>query len=278
MAMTNRKRSRHTAFGKKQKRSKEMKKTIYLITLCLIIIFTFTACNKNSANTLDSSNTTVSYTTTDASSITTTTLTIPTTVIENTTFFEVTTLPTETTKTRPLSTTDVSQHSNTSTESKTINETISETVSHTTTEAAHHTQPKVVKTTPTFEGPTANELYTLELLNNEREKLGFPPLTFNYRLYNCAKLRATETKELLSHTRPNGEKFSTVLYDYGLSHNKCLGENIAYNYSNVESAVIALMDSPSHRKNILSEKYNSVSIGIEDLENGRFTMIQLFEG
>ncbi len=65
----------------------------------------------------------------------------------------------------------------------------------------------------------------LRLTNLERNRLGASSLTIDSHLDSGAKLRSQEIIESFSHTRPNGESFSTVVDGnvYGWSS---LGENI----------------------------------------------------
>lgn len=244
-----------------------MKNSIKLICVCLIMVLTFTACNTKSTTSVETTESTITYTTVTENTTTETTTESITEVTEQT----------ATTATTATATTEESSPE----ETKQVTKDTTQETSATTTTELQTTKPVEVlnaKSMPTFEGPTADELYTLELINAEREKVGLPALTFNYKLYNCAKLRADETEEKLSHTRPNGKKFYTVLEDYGIPHEKCLGENIAFNFKEVDAAFDALMNSQSHKDNILHEMYSSVSIGITELGNGYYSMVQFFEG
>lgn len=241
-----------------------MKNSIKLICVCLIMVLTFTACNTKSTTSVETPEPTTTYTT----------------ATENTTAETTTEFATEATESTATTATTTTEESIPE-ETKQTNQDTTEATSAPTTTELQTTKPVEAlnaKSMPTFEGPTSDELYTLELINAEREKVGLPALTFNYKLYNCAKLRADETEEKLSHTRPNGKKFHTVLEDYGIPHEKCVGENIAYNFREVDAAVEALMNSQSHKDNILHEMYSSVSIGITDLGNGYYSMVQFFEG
>ncbi len=65
----------------------------------------------------------------------------------------------------------------------------------------------------------------LELVNEEREKLGIAPLTHNKHLDDVAQLRSAEIILNYSHTRPNGELFHSLLDVNKYSYTKA-GENI----------------------------------------------------
>lgn len=194
----------------------------------------------------------------------------------------------ETTEVTESITTTVPSSTTKNAEEKTLNATtltstkVETTAPKTTTQVTtKHSTTKIETTTvtpKTFGSPTAAEFEALELINAERTKAGLHTLTFSYRLYDCAKMRAVETTIHLSHTRPNGTKFNTILNDYNIAHKKCIGENIAYNYRYVSSAINVLMGSETHKENILSPQYTSVAIGVAQLDNGNYTMVQLFEG
>ena len=109
---------------------------------------------------------------------------------------------------------------------------------------------------------TQNEAYVdevLKLVNEERTKRGLNKLTVNSRLSNASQKRAVETAQSLSHTRPSGKSFSTVLDEYGINYT-VTGENIAYNYYTASEAMEGLMDSKGHRDNILNTRFKSVYI------------------
>ena len=70
----------------------------------------------------------------------------------------------------------------------------------------------------------------LELVNEERTKVGVQSLEENEILHKGARLRAVECLEKFSHTRPNGESYKTILQgelEYNWLH---IGENIAWFY------------------------------------------------
>lgn len=185
-----------------------------------------------------------------------------------------------TTTTEAITTTEITEVETTEKETTTKVHTETTTKPATTVQTTQAEATTAVETTkmdlPTYSGPSAEELQTVELLNVEREKAGLHPLTFNYEAYNCARLRAEETLVQLSHTRPDGRRCFTVFEDYGVCLNKSKGENICYGYRSLQSAVDTLMGSQTHKDNILRYEFNSVAIGIAPLGDGRYTMVQLF--
>ena len=124
---------------------------------------------------------------------------------------------------------------------------------------------------------TQNEAYVEEvirLVNSERTKRGISKLAVNSRLSVAAQKRAVETERKLSHTRPNGTSFSTILEDYKIKYN-VTGENIAYNYYTASEAMEGLMDSKGHRDNILNKKFKNIGVGLYEKDGYKY-LVQLF--
>lgn len=101
----------------------------------------------------------------------------------------------------------------------------------------------------------------LTLVNKIRIKNNLNQLVWGYTCESAADLRATETMELYSHTRPDGSDWSTVCEPTepgGVS-----GENLAIGNAAVSPATtVALwMGSESHRANILNPEYTKLAVG-----------------
>lgn len=145
---------------------------------------------------------------------------------------------------------------------------------NTTTKPSSQT---VVPTPPKHE-PTDIEQEVLDIMNRYRAEEGLAPLEFNYKLYECAKIRTEETMVQWSHTRPDGRRYITVLTDNGFKDTGWHGENAAKNFKDAESMVKALMESEGHRKNIMFPDYTSVALCVLENEHGLYQMVQIFEG
>jgi uncharacterized protein YkwD len=115
----------------------------------------------------------------------------------------------------------------------------------------------------------------VELVNAERAKAGLSALTLESDLTKAAQIRAEETVTSFSHTRPDGNSFSTVLAQSGISYRRA-GENIAYGYASPEAVVDAWMHSEGHRANILNSNYNKIGVGYYQTANGIKYWSQLF--
>lgn len=118
----------------------------------------------------------------------------------------------------------------------------------------------------------ANEV--LQLVNQERAKAGLSSLTSEAAITAAANVRAQESRQSFSHTRPNGTSFSTALREHGVSY-RTSGENIAYGQRTPQEVVNAWMNSPGHRANILNPSFNKIGIGVYQY-NGTIYWSQLF--
>lgn len=122
----------------------------------------------------------------------------------------------------------------------------------------------------------SSEREVLELINNEREKQGKTELKFDKRLMELAKLKVEDMlkENYISH---NSDKYGDVFQMLSINHidYDLAGENIARNI-NEKSAVNAWMNSESHRKNILEDRYEYTGISVvKDKEYG-YLFVQIF--
>lgn len=101
----------------------------------------------------------------------------------------------------------------------------------------------------------------IRLVNEQRVANGLDELTTYYELNAVAQTRAQELTQSYSHTRPNGESCFTALTEAGIYYYSA-GENIASGYSTPEAVVKGWMNSPGHRANILSPKFNNIGVGV----------------
>lgn len=115
----------------------------------------------------------------------------------------------------------------------------------------------------------------VQLVNEERAKVGLAPLTVDTKAANAAQVRAGELTQSFSHTRPDGSSFSTALTQAGASF-KGAGENIAYGQTTPEQAMESWMNSSGHRANILSSSYTSIGVGHYRSASGTDYWTQLF--
>jgi uncharacterized protein YjdB len=123
-----------------------------------------------------------------------------------------------------------------------------------------------VTTSGTYNYDLANEV--LNLVNEERKKLGLSSLEFSAQLTNIAMQRAAETAIYWDHERPNSLKCFSIsqLID---------GENIGVGTSYPDIIMYNWMKSPGHKDQIIKEAYNSIGIACYQV-NGITYWVQEF--
>ncbi len=114
----------------------------------------------------------------------------------------------------------------------------------------------------------------LRILNEDRIKAKAKPLKLMDKLNRIADIRAKEASQTWSHSRPNGQPFSTVYNQVGMKKGKVVGENIAYTASTpgnvgsyVKYAYKQLYDNLAHKQLMLDSKYECVGIGYYDAKH-----------
>lgn len=115
----------------------------------------------------------------------------------------------------------------------------------------------------------------LNLVNEERAKAGLSEIKLDMNVTAAANVRAKEIKQSFSHTRPNGDSFSTALIEQGVSFRRS-GENIAWGQKTPKQVMDAWMNSEGHRANILNQNYENIGIGYYQDANGVNYWVQLF--
>jgi len=122
--------------------------------------------------------------------------------------------------------------------------------------------------------------FLVDLANIDRSSEGLNYLAINDKLTRAAQLKADDMarKSYFAHTSPEGVTpwhwFDQAQYDYIYA-----GENLAVNFSRGEDVQRAWMNSPSHKANILNNKYKEIGIATaEGVYKGRNTtfVVQMF--
>jgi hypothetical protein len=116
--------------------------------------------------------------------------------------------------------------------------------------------------------------------NSERAKLGLSPLRENSALNQAAAQKAANmfSENYWAHYSPSGKDpwdFITAAgYRYSFA-----GENLAKNFENSNDVVVAWMNSPTHRDNIVNPNYQEIGIAVMDgtLQGQKTTLVvQMF--
>lgn len=105
----------------------------------------------------------------------------------------------------------------------------------------------------------------VSFVNKQRETKGLAPLKVNESLIEIAKQKGADmfAKNYWAHNAPDGKTpwwfFKNVGYNYLYA-----GENLARDFGDSVSVVKAWMNSPTHRDNILSSRYDEIGIAVVD--------------
>jgi uncharacterized protein YkwD len=124
----------------------------------------------------------------------------------------------------------------------------------------------------------------LDLTNSDRAASGLPPVVFDSMSLQVARVRAAAQipDGPLSHYNSLGEiAFVGLLADAGVPYSLA-GENLARTSSQDASIVArlndALMNSPTHRANILEPTFNHLAVGAATGPDGRLAFAEIFRG
>jgi len=100
----------------------------------------------------------------------------------------------------------------------------------------------------------------LSLVNEERAKYDLEPLEWGATCEVAAQTRAEESMEVYAHQRPDGSSWDTACKPEA---GGAAGENLAAGNTAVspETVVQTWMNSPTHRANILSDKFTKLAVG-----------------
>lgn len=121
----------------------------------------------------------------------------------------------------------------------------------------------------------------IELLNADRQAHGLEPLEPDSELASVARWRSEDMAErdYFSHDI-GGYMVFQVLKDKGIDY-RVAGENLAYNTHDANETAVAaqraLMNSPTHRDNILRPDYSHVGVGVAIGPDGKYLFTQLFK-
>jgi hypothetical protein len=110
---------------------------------------------------------------------------------------------------------------------------------------------------------SAEEASMLQLVNRARNDAGLPSLYIEQRLTDMARSYSNEMiqYDFFGHVSPGSGTLQQRVAAWGITGWTLAGENIAKAPS-VEVAFEALMNSPSHRENILRPEFNCIGIGV----------------
>ncbi len=108
----------------------------------------------------------------------------------------------------------------------------------------------------------SDALRAYNLVNEERVDAGLEELDWDLDLETAAMVRAEESSDVFSHTRPDGTQWYTVNSEI------MGGENLAWGQTSAGQVVDEWMASPAHRDNILFDEFGTVAIAIYQEDDG----------
>lgn len=125
-----------------------------------------------------------------------------------------------------------------------------------------------------------SEANVVALTNQSRSANGLVPLAINPMLTQAAQAKADDmiVRQYFAHVGPDGEQAWDWMRRAGYAY-RFAGENLALYFTSAEETYAGWLASPTHRANILSEKYSQIGIGVAQGEfNGypTFIVVQLF--
>ena len=109
---------------------------------------------------------------------------------------------------------------------------------------------------------TAIHQELFEELNAYRAEHGLVPLVYSFVLEQAIEIHVADMwqRQFFSHTNPEGETPGDRAMRFGFCHHY-VGENLAAGQRNVQQAIQAWKNSPSHNANMLEPGYAYVGIG-----------------
>lgn len=104
----------------------------------------------------------------------------------------------------------------------------------------------------------------LDLVNQERQNVGAPPLQFDAEAELAAKVHSEDMlgRNYFDHVSPEGWDPGARLQMTGASGYSGFGENIALGQQTPAAVMTAWMNSPGHRANILNPNFTHLGVGI----------------
>lgn len=120
----------------------------------------------------------------------------------------------------------------------------------------------------------------IELTNIKRTELGLPLLKENSLLNQAARAKAANmfTEDYWAHYAPSGKNPWEFINGSGYKFSYA-GENLARNFGTSSEVVDAWMASPSHRENIVNNRYQEIGMAVVDgtLKGEKTTLVvQMF--
>jgi len=103
----------------------------------------------------------------------------------------------------------------------------------------------------------------LTLTNEERAKLGLPPLQINEKLNQAAVAKAQHmfSQQYWAHVAPDGTQPWSFIKNAGYVY-KYAGENLARDFDSTGEMMKAWMNSPTHKENIINPNFTQIGLAV----------------
>lgn len=120
----------------------------------------------------------------------------------------------------------------------------------------------------------------VELTNQERARVGLKPLQLNATLSQAALSKGQDmfSNQYWAHTSPQGKEPWSFMTEAGYRY-QVAGENLARDFGNTPDMVSAWMASPTHKANIVNNRYSEIGVAVIDgtLQGTQTTLVvQMF--
>ncbi len=130
--------------------------------------------------------------------------------------------------------------------------------------------------TITYEGEQKEfALNLFNKVNQHRQAIGVPALTWDDSLYNVAYVRSKEIVSCWSHTRPDGRGPETAYSDCGVKF-KYAAENLAKYATTEDQALTSWLNSQSHKEALEDSLYTKSAIYVYKAADGNLYIAQEF--
>jgi uncharacterized YkwD family protein/spore coat assembly protein SafA len=121
------------------------------------------------------------------------------------------------------------------------------------------------------------ESQVIKLVNQQRAAQGIKPLKANWQLSRVARFKSQDmkTRNYFTHTSPAYGSPFDMMKAFGISFSTA-GENIAAGQATAQEVMKSWMNSPGHRKNILSASFTEIGVGYVSGGSYRHYWTQMF--
>jgi uncharacterized protein YkwD len=109
----------------------------------------------------------------------------------------------------------------------------------------------------TVQASSVSSRELMEKINNERTQRYLTALIFNNKLESAATAKSNDMirRSYFAHVNPDGQYVWPMIESAGYYPYITLGENLAMDFLSSDAVVSAWMNSPTHRANLLNEKF-----------------------